>query len=211
MVSVFMVYGPRSREFIVHVTGGGITFTSPEIEQFVGRDWEPVRRKFVEAFKWRVEPVGDFSSVGKPRAPVCPVPLPPLPSEQERMSRNMRGRLGAMPIAGSPRVESEKPLWKYPSDIGTVIEESRPITHEAWRSLDDYVREMERLKRDIIEATCIPARIVKYDPESGMKIQGVSREEFYKNPPSDVLSPGGMMETKLRIEHASVLDRETSS
>jgi hypothetical protein len=86
MVDTFIVYGPRKSEFYVHVgDDGGIAFASAEIEQFTGRDWLPVKKKFEEAFKWKVEAVARVSAAPNPR----PAPRP-------------------------ADVESEEPQWRFP-------------------------------------------------------------------------------------------------
>ena len=131
MTDAFFVYGPHDRGLYVHVEGGGIKDASPEIEQFIGRDWPPVRRKMEETFGWRVVHVMTASAIGKPRPvgsssgtvwesqgpgkPPKEVPYCPVIRPAGKRNGQIRRILDAMAIAKPPAdVESEEQQWQFP-------------------------------------------------------------------------------------------------
>lgn len=177
MVSTFIVYGPRNREFYVHVgEDGGIVDASQEIEQFVKRDWIPVRKKFEEQFHWRVKSVAQVTSASIRRPPEPPAPYFPR-----------------IPIARG--IESEEDLWRYPVDrcpvvkandfSGMTFSVNPPINEEKLiASIAQIERLMKEFEDKLAQATQLQHPLGGLFKWSASGVQGISPFDFYQSPAS---------------------------
>lgn len=180
MIQAFIVYGPRNREFYVHVgDDGGIVATSEEIEQFVKRDWLPVKKKMEEKFGWKVEAVARVSAAPKP----CPVPRPWVgPRGEIKGVRypapdvRVRGLWESIPFARRPAdVESEEQPWSFPSKTVTIGADLGAISMTPAPELTKLVEMIEHLQRMVYEATCVPRPMMV--PASALLAGGVIKRD----------------------------------